>query len=218
MKEVLPKGDIWSSYGTKLAAAGCKQAVNDDERCQSFGLVFFQHKHKLFGNIHAITFFKPPDFTNRQILTPICGYGKETFLQISSYHWRISIGRCTCISYMWQLRKCSHVVNWDSARKFVTFRLFLVFDVVTQEWVGAEACWRYREITSSSFGYNKYLRRSAKWCRKLAFCFRSEAGRCSRYLDISISRDQLELFIVYLRKKEIFFALPSVCSYLSLPR
>ena len=30
--------------------------------------------------------------TNRQILTPICGYGKETF-----DHWHISIGRCTCI-------------------------------------------------------------------------------------------------------------------------
>ena len=25
-------------YGTKSAATGCKQAANDDERCQSFGL------------------------------------------------------------------------------------------------------------------------------------------------------------------------------------
>ena len=66
----------------KITAADCKQAVNDDERCQSFALVFFQHLHKLFGNIDAITYFKPPDFTNRQILTPICGYGKGTFLQI----------------------------------------------------------------------------------------------------------------------------------------
>ena len=81
-KEIVPKRDIWSSYGTKSAAADCKQAVNDDERCQSFALVFFQHLHKLFGNIDAITYFKPPDFTNRQILTLICGYGKETFLQI----------------------------------------------------------------------------------------------------------------------------------------
>ena len=39
MKEIVPKGDIWSSYGTKSAAADCKQAVNDDERCQSFTLV-----------------------------------------------------------------------------------------------------------------------------------------------------------------------------------
>ena len=39
---------------------------------------FFQHLHKLFGDIDAITYLKPPDFTNRQILTPICGYGKET--------------------------------------------------------------------------------------------------------------------------------------------
>ena len=82
MKEIVPKRDIWPSYGTKSAAADCKQAVNDDERCQSFALVFFQHLHKLFGNIDAITYFKPPDFTNRQILTLIFGYGKETFLQI----------------------------------------------------------------------------------------------------------------------------------------
>ena len=43
---------------------------------------FFQRLHKLFGDIDAITYFKPPDFTNRQILTLIFGYGKETFLQI----------------------------------------------------------------------------------------------------------------------------------------
>ena len=73
MKEIVPKRDIWSSYGTQSAAADCKQAVNDDERCQSLALVFFQHFYKLFGNIDAITNFKPPDFTNRQILTLICG-------------------------------------------------------------------------------------------------------------------------------------------------
>ena len=54
---------------------------------------FFQHLHKLIGDIDVITYLKPPDFTNRQILTLICGYGKETFL----HHWHISIGRCTCI-------------------------------------------------------------------------------------------------------------------------
>ena len=43
----------------------CKQAVNDDERCQSFVLVFVQRLHKSFGNIDAITFLKPPDLTNR---------------------------------------------------------------------------------------------------------------------------------------------------------
>ena len=101
MKEIVPKRDLWSRYGTKSAAVGCKQAANDDERCQSFGLVFFQHLHKLFGDIDAITYLKPPDFTNRQILTLICGYGKETSLQI---------GRCTCITYMRQLHKCSHVI------------------------------------------------------------------------------------------------------------
>ena len=72
----------WSSSGTKLAAASCEQAENDDERCQNFAQVFFQHLHKSFGNIDATTFFKPPDLPNRQILKPICGYGKETFLQI----------------------------------------------------------------------------------------------------------------------------------------
>ena len=82
MKEIVPKRDICSNDCAKSAAADCKQAVNDDERCQSFALVFFQHLHKLFGDIDAITYLKPPDFTNRQILTPICGYGKETFLQI----------------------------------------------------------------------------------------------------------------------------------------
>ena len=76
MKEIVPKRDLWSRCGTKSAAVGCKQAANDDERCHSFGLVFFQHLHKLFSDIDAITYLKPPDFTNRQILTPICGYGK----------------------------------------------------------------------------------------------------------------------------------------------
>ena len=65
MKEIVPK-EIWSSSGTKSIAAGCKQAVNDDERYQSFTLVFFQHLHKAFGNINNMTFFKPPDFTNQQ--------------------------------------------------------------------------------------------------------------------------------------------------------
>ena len=55
MKEIVPKRDIWSSYGTKSAAADCKQDVNDDERYQSFAPVFFQPLHKLFGNIDAIT-------------------------------------------------------------------------------------------------------------------------------------------------------------------
>ena len=41
MKEIVPKRDLWSRYGTKSAAVGCKQAANDDERCQSFGLVFY---------------------------------------------------------------------------------------------------------------------------------------------------------------------------------
>ena len=27
----------------KIGAAGCKQAVNDDERCQSFAVVFFSN-------------------------------------------------------------------------------------------------------------------------------------------------------------------------------
>ena len=35
MKEIVPKID-----GNKSAAVGCKQAANDDERCQSFWLVF----------------------------------------------------------------------------------------------------------------------------------------------------------------------------------
>ena len=73
---------LWYKIGRWTAAADCKQAVNDDERCQSFALVFFQHLHKLFGDMDAVTYFQPPDFTNRQILTLICGYGKETFLQI----------------------------------------------------------------------------------------------------------------------------------------
>ena len=61
MKEIVPKRDICSSYGTKSAAADCKQAVNDDERCHGFALVFFQYLLKLFCNIDAITYFKPPD-------------------------------------------------------------------------------------------------------------------------------------------------------------
>ena len=111
MKEIVPKRDIWPSYGTKSATADCKQAVNDDESCQSFALFFSQHLHKLFGNIDAITYLKPPDFTNRQILTLIRDYGKETFLQIESYHWHISSGRSTYVRYMRQLCKCSYVVT-----------------------------------------------------------------------------------------------------------
>ena len=61
MNEIVAKRDIWSSYGTKSAAADCKQAVNDDKRCQSFSQVFFQRLHKLFGNIDVIKYFKPPD-------------------------------------------------------------------------------------------------------------------------------------------------------------
>ena len=43
MKEIVPKRDIWSSYGTKSAAADCKQAVDDNERRQSFALFFFSN-------------------------------------------------------------------------------------------------------------------------------------------------------------------------------
>ena len=74
MKEIVPKRDLLSRYGTKSAAVGCKQAANDtmmkDVRVSGW---FFQHLHKLFGDIDAITYLKPPDFTNRQILAPICG-------------------------------------------------------------------------------------------------------------------------------------------------
>ena len=48
MKEIVPKRDIGSSYSTKSAAAACKQAVNDDERCQSFALFFFPTFAQIF--------------------------------------------------------------------------------------------------------------------------------------------------------------------------
>ena len=41
MKEIVPKRDICSNDCAKSAAADCKQAVNDDERCHGFALVFF---------------------------------------------------------------------------------------------------------------------------------------------------------------------------------
>ena len=78
------------------------------------------------------------------------------------------------------------------------------------------------EITSSSFGYNKYLRQSAKYicdanilCRQLALLsdVRQEVVR-----DISISRYQLELLSLSEEERNIYiFARPLVCSYLSLP-
>ena len=40
MKEIVPKRDLTKRSGTKSAATGCKQAVNDAERCQSFALFF----------------------------------------------------------------------------------------------------------------------------------------------------------------------------------
>ena len=43
MKEIVPKRDICSSYGTKLAAVDCKEAVNNDERCQSFAAFISYH-------------------------------------------------------------------------------------------------------------------------------------------------------------------------------
>ena len=64
IKEIVTKRDLGSRYGTKSAAVGCKQAANDDKRCQSFGLVFFQHLHKLLADTDGITYLKPPDFTN----------------------------------------------------------------------------------------------------------------------------------------------------------
>ena len=82
----------------------------------------------------------------------------------------------------------------DSARKFVTCRL--VMGIRRSD---TEMSWRYREITSSFLGFNKYLRRSSKYericdaeeCRKLAVCFRSEAGSCSRYLEISFKKVEI---------------------------
>ena len=59
-------------YGTKSAAAGCKQAANDDDRCQSFALLlffFFQYLHESFDNIDAITFFKPVSYTHLTLPT-----------------------------------------------------------------------------------------------------------------------------------------------------
>ena len=49
---------------------------------------FLQYLYKLFGDIDAITYLKPPDFTNRQILTPICGFGKKTGLSppLTDFH------------------------------------------------------------------------------------------------------------------------------------
>ena len=96
----------------------------------------------------------------------------------------------------------------DSAPKFVTF--WLVLGIRRGD---TGMSWRHRKITSSSFGYNNIWGGAQSNVVWLAFCFLSEAGSCSRYLEISSS------CLVYLRKTEIlFFARPSVCSYLSLPR
>ena len=54
-----------------------------DGRCH-FAEDFFQYLHKPFGNISAITFKKPSELTNREILAPICGHGKATWIQIVS--------------------------------------------------------------------------------------------------------------------------------------
>ena len=69
---------------------------------------FFQHLHKLFGDIDAIKYLEPHDFSNRQILTYANMWLRQRNL---SPPWHISIARCTNISYMRQLRKCSHVVT-----------------------------------------------------------------------------------------------------------
>ena len=93
----------------------------------------------------------------------------------------------------------------DSAPKFVTFWLVLGI------WRGDTGMiWRHRKITSSSFGYNIIWGGGQSNFVWLTFCFLSEAGSCSRYLEISSS------CLVYLRKKEIFFlhALRFVVTYL----
>ena len=41
---------------------------------------FLQHLLKLFSDIDAITYLKPPDFTNRQILTLGCGHTRDLTL------------------------------------------------------------------------------------------------------------------------------------------
>ena len=80
---------IWYKIGRCSLLTSCQRWWKMSE----FRAGFLQHLHKVFGDIDALTYLKPPDFTNRQILTPICGYGKEMFL----HHWHISIGRSTCI-------------------------------------------------------------------------------------------------------------------------
>ena len=64
---------------------------------------------------------------------------------------------------------------------------------------------RRSSLTPSSFGYIKYLRRSTKYqgicdaeeCRKLAVCFRSEAG----YLEISFKQVKITQ-VTYLHGKK----------------
>ena len=80
---------IWYKIGCCSLLTSCQRWWKMSE----FRAGFLQYLHKLFGDIDAITYLKPPDFTNRQILTPICGYGKE----MSLHHWHIFIGRSTCI-------------------------------------------------------------------------------------------------------------------------
>ena len=110
MKWFVPKRDIWSSYGTKSAAADCKQDVNDDERCQSFALVFFQPLHKLFGNIDAITYFKPPDFTNINANMWLRQRNLSPNLELPLTYFLRSL----YTRYMRELRKCSYVVTATS--------------------------------------------------------------------------------------------------------
>lgn len=90
--------EIWPSSSRKFAAAienKLSTIMKDVTRFRGVVVVFSQLLHKSLGNINAITFVKPSDLTNREILTPILGHGKEIGLQIYSYHWCIAIDRCT---------------------------------------------------------------------------------------------------------------------------
>ena len=55
MEEIVPKRDIWSRYGTKSAAADCKQAETMMKDGRVSRWFFSNILHKLFGNIDAIT-------------------------------------------------------------------------------------------------------------------------------------------------------------------
>ena len=89
-----------------------------------------------------------------------------------------------------------HEVRKRFGRQVCYLPACLRFDVVTG------TSWRHGKIISSTFAKYKRIC-DAEECRKLAISVRSEAGGCSRYLEISFKEVNITQVTCLHRKKNL---------------